>query len=198
MDTKKKYYKYCIVPGCKNTSVSTPNKIFISLPSDENVRKLWQQSMRREKFVSNKGTKFCCEDHFNVEEDMENYMYYKTMRRGKIQLKSGVIPHIFKCQEDRKSSHKSKPRQLFLKRKNNSDDVRDSCVMIDTQSLERTDNETAPETSTVQGNKYVQVNLKPFVRSKSIQCILPCTSNEVSNRSKRKQFMNTLKLKKIL
>ncbi|KAJ8916908.1 hypothetical protein NQ315_013377 [Exocentrus adspersus] len=62
-----------IIPKCTNTSTNAPQKLFISLPSDHKLRKAWQRAMRRSDFVSNKGTKFCCEDHFNVKKDIENY-----------------------------------------------------------------------------------------------------------------------------
>lgn len=62
----KKNYKYCIVPNCKNTTVTSPAKIFITLPKNIKTRKLWQKAMRRIDFVSDNSTKYCCEDHFNV------------------------------------------------------------------------------------------------------------------------------------
>ncbi|KAK4329432.1 hypothetical protein Pmani_000190 [Petrolisthes manimaculis] len=36
-------------------------------------------------------------DHFNLQEDMDNYMYY-TMMGGPVRLKPGVRPHKFDCQ----------------------------------------------------------------------------------------------------
>ncbi|XP_048524134.1 uncharacterized protein LOC109546422 isoform X2 [Dendroctonus ponderosae] len=58
---------------------------------------------------------FCCEDHFNLEQDMENYVRFKLMG-GKILLKTGVIPHIFDCQQDRKRAASAPERSLSLKR----------------------------------------------------------------------------------
>ncbi|KAK4303651.1 hypothetical protein Pmani_019424 [Petrolisthes manimaculis] len=40
---------------------------------------------------------YCCEDHFNLKEDMENYLYY-SMMGGHIRIKPGVRPHKFDCQ----------------------------------------------------------------------------------------------------
>lgn len=43
-------------------------------------------------------------------------MYLKTMKSGRIKLKSGVIPHIFECQKKRSSaSNTVKPRGLAKK-----------------------------------------------------------------------------------
>ncbi|KAJ8977387.1 hypothetical protein NQ317_001988 [Molorchus minor] len=33
------YYKYCIVPQCKSTTTKTPNKLFIYVPNNEQIRK---------------------------------------------------------------------------------------------------------------------------------------------------------------
>ncbi|RVE40127.1 hypothetical protein evm_015223, partial [Chilo suppressalis] len=40
---------------------------------------------------------FCCEDHFDVENDMDNYVKFKLVG-GKLKLKKGVLPHKFACQ----------------------------------------------------------------------------------------------------
>lgn len=64
----KKNYKWCIVPLCKNTSITTPEKCFIQVPkNDEKLRKLWIRQVRREpKEFSKVSTIYVCEDHFDV------------------------------------------------------------------------------------------------------------------------------------
>lgn len=58
-------YKYCFVPSCRNTTHSTPEKHFMSVPKSDEVRKQWCIAAncpdRRLRTVS-----YCCEDHFNV------------------------------------------------------------------------------------------------------------------------------------
>ncbi|KAK2578408.1 hypothetical protein KPH14_012740 [Odynerus spinipes] len=44
---------------------------------------------------------FCCENHFDLAEDMENYLYYKMMG-GPAKVKKTAVPHKFECQPDRK------------------------------------------------------------------------------------------------
>lgn len=66
MSNKKGAYKYCLVPNCRNTSKNAPEKLFINVPSDIKTRKIWQKAMRREVFVSDKSTVYCCADHFKV------------------------------------------------------------------------------------------------------------------------------------
>lgn len=59
-------YKYCIVPQCKSTTKSTPNKVFVTVPKDTKMKDIWQQQMKRVEKISSSSTKYCCEDHFDV------------------------------------------------------------------------------------------------------------------------------------
>ncbi|KAI5717767.1 hypothetical protein M8J77_010878 [Diaphorina citri] len=47
--------------------------------------------MRRADPLSNKTTAFVCEDHFNLEQDMENYVKFQIMKEGPSRLRPGVI-----------------------------------------------------------------------------------------------------------
>ncbi|KAF5298721.1 hypothetical protein FQR65_LT09590 [Abscondita terminalis] len=107
--------KCCFVPGCKNTSISAPQKLFLSVPKDYSRKVKWFKAARRD-VPKSKSMFFCCEDHFKLEEDMENYIRHKLIG-GKIILKSGVIPHLFDCQPDRKRAASASDRLLPLKRK---------------------------------------------------------------------------------
>lgn len=48
-----------------------------------------------------------------LEEDIENYMYLKTMKSGRIKIKPGVLPHIFNCQETRTTTHSFEPQKTL-------------------------------------------------------------------------------------
>ena len=65
---ERKGWRWCFVPGCKNTSVSAPNKIFLQVPKDLKTRRLWARLARREdaSTLNSRNVWFCCEDHFNV------------------------------------------------------------------------------------------------------------------------------------
>ncbi|XP_023016975.2 uncharacterized protein [Leptinotarsa decemlineata] len=163
---KKGRYKYCIVPKCKNSSVNAPDKIFISLPSNLKSRKLWQRAMRRADFVSVKGTHFCCEDHFNVEKDLENYMYIKTMKVGKIILKPGVIPHIFDCQIDTPTAHTSKAPP-FVQEKEKQ-------ILLNTCNEDIAESQSMSDEAGTQEKTFdvgIQVNKHVFRRSKATQTV---------------------------
>ncbi|XP_018572739.1 uncharacterized protein LOC108912063 [Anoplophora glabripennis] len=139
--------------------------------------------MRRKEFVCSKGSKHCCEDHFNLKEDMENYMYYKTMKGSVIKLKPGVIPHIFECQKNRKSTEVVKVQSVILKKQNKSI-IED--ILGDSYTTENIHHE-----------KCIQVNIKPYVRSKSIQCSFPRLCNENNFEKlprKRTKFSKKLKV----
>ncbi|CAK1590699.1 unnamed protein product [Parnassius mnemosyne] len=106
-------YKYCIVPKCINTSIKTPEKLFFNVPKDPNLVKQWYSIVKRDDKTtpSAEATRNCCEDHFDLEEDMENYVKFKLLG-GKLKLKKGVLPHKFECQKPQK---KKIDRPGFLK-----------------------------------------------------------------------------------
>lgn len=72
--------KYCMVPLCKNTTYTTPDKIFFSVPKNDAIRKKWCKAMRRDEKknvkLSSISTIYCCEDHFDVSSYI--YVYYLT------------------------------------------------------------------------------------------------------------------------
>ncbi|XP_011297819.1 uncharacterized protein [Fopius arisanus] len=92
---RQKSYKYCFVPNCRNTTTSTPNKTFICVPKKEEIRKLWciasgyNGKLRLSSAI--------CEDHFKLDEDLDNYMEWK-MTKCRKRLKEGVYPRFFSCQ----------------------------------------------------------------------------------------------------
>ena len=62
----KRPSKFCFVPGCKSTTISTPNKRFLSVPKGEKRVKWLSQARREPVGISLISTMHCCEDHFNV------------------------------------------------------------------------------------------------------------------------------------
>ena len=61
------YYHWCAVPKCKNTSKKTPNKLWIHVPNEINMRKLWFKVAKRDpESLCEKTRLYFCEDHFNV------------------------------------------------------------------------------------------------------------------------------------
>ncbi|XP_066155146.1 uncharacterized protein [Euwallacea fornicatus] len=104
VQSKTKTCKICVVPYCRNTSILNPDKLFVTVPHhDVKKREAWFAAMGRPTSKSSTkehlGSKYCCEDHFNVEVDIENYMYVKRTS-GKVRFRPGVIPHIFDCQPE--------------------------------------------------------------------------------------------------
>ncbi|KAK5641033.1 hypothetical protein RI129_009580 [Pyrocoelia pectoralis] len=98
--------KCCFVPICKNTTHTTPDKTFLTVPRDAKRRQKWFAAVRRGiAEVSEKSTLYCCEDHFKLEEDMENYMEYK-LSKVSARFKPSVVPHLFTCRLDNSGSKK--------------------------------------------------------------------------------------------
>ncbi|KAK5648217.1 hypothetical protein RI129_003109 [Pyrocoelia pectoralis] len=77
-------YRWCAVPQCNNTSIKTPNKLFIHVPKDKKVRNTWLNLSRRDRQSSNSVIYFC-EDHFDVRKIKKsstiwtNYSMQRTM-----------------------------------------------------------------------------------------------------------------------
>ncbi|KAK4325730.1 hypothetical protein Pmani_003673 [Petrolisthes manimaculis] len=78
------------------------------------TRKLWWKAAHRANPIAS-GHSYCCQDHFNLEEDLQNYRYLVTMG-GNAKLKPGVLPHIF-CSQGRGVTANNKGRSLQRKRK---------------------------------------------------------------------------------
>ncbi|XP_023019283.2 uncharacterized protein [Leptinotarsa decemlineata] len=114
-----KTYRCCAVPQCTNTSIKTPNKLFVFLPYKKTTRTKWLKLARRESTGILPSTQlYFCEDHFDLPNDMENYMQYHLMGSvSQIRMKQGCIPTKFSCQPDRrKRTSDTTKRQYILKK----------------------------------------------------------------------------------
>ncbi|XP_046976221.1 PR domain zinc finger protein 5-like isoform X2 [Vanessa cardui] len=104
-------YRWCIVTSCPNTSIRTTEKLFIQVPDDIKMRNVWLRLANRDpKSLSIKSRLYLCEDHFNLEEDMANYMEYKIMGSVKyIRMKVNAVPTKFNFDSEKKcKSNKSR------------------------------------------------------------------------------------------
>lgn len=71
-----KGYKWCAVPQCTNTSIKTPNKVFIYVPNDKTMRYKWLTLARRDpKAVRLDTSIYFCEDHFDVSFNVIPYIH---------------------------------------------------------------------------------------------------------------------------
>ncbi|CAG4906830.1 unnamed protein product [Colias eurytheme] len=152
-EVKKISYKYCIVPECTNTTRKTPEKVFFRISSDAKIRKQWCKVMRRDN-ISPKSCLYCCEDHFNVMEDTENYIEYKLMKeqgeKRTLRLKKGVLPHIFLCQKQRMPLPKERKAVVKMQRLTLVNEALSSEIAIKSSVSEpsqRSDHEGSPSTS---------------------------------------------------
>ncbi|XP_071445662.1 uncharacterized protein [Hetaerina americana] len=96
----RKKCRKCFVPYCKNTTSGNAEKGFVNVPLHRDRRIEWFKAARREISSMPSYELYCCGDHFNLQEDTENYMYHKTMGVS-LRIKKDVLPHIFTCQPDR-------------------------------------------------------------------------------------------------
>lgn len=99
----KRMYKSCLVPGCTNTTVKTPEKLFVSVPKRPVIRKVWLKLARRNPYkLADDSTIFLCEDHFDMQKEMANYYQYKMGLSKKVLMVNGVVPSKFPWLEEGK------------------------------------------------------------------------------------------------
>nr|XP_023025212.1 uncharacterized protein LOC111513263 [Leptinotarsa decemlineata]XP_023025213.1 uncharacterized protein LOC111513263 [Leptinotarsa decemlineata] len=84
--------KRCFVPSCPNTSINS-NKQFIRLPKQDKIRRNWCSAVGTNISFSKTSRLYCCDNHFNIEEDSENWMKFKIMN-AKLRMKNDVKPHL--------------------------------------------------------------------------------------------------------
>ncbi|CAH2103320.1 unnamed protein product [Euphydryas editha] len=116
MDTS--FYKCCAVPMCKSTSIRTPKKLFIHVPKNAQIRRKWLKLAKRHPAsLTPKSTSYFCEDHFDLQNDMENYVQYTTMGVvGRIRMRPGCLPTKFACQPMRAKTFTDDCRPAAAKR----------------------------------------------------------------------------------
>lgn len=62
-----KNYRWCIISQCKNTSVKSKEKTFISVPIEKAARQIWIENCGRNPAeFSSTSVIYVCEDHFDV------------------------------------------------------------------------------------------------------------------------------------
>ncbi|XP_056635770.1 uncharacterized protein LOC130444578 [Diorhabda sublineata] len=115
----KLYYQYCIVPFCENNTKHAPDKLFIPVPRQPEIRKQWLERATRDwKRLSFKTTMYFCEDHFDLPNDMNNYMEYHIMGSvSQVRLKPGCLPNKFDCQPGRRKRTCHNSEQLDILKK---------------------------------------------------------------------------------
>ncbi|XP_066258136.1 uncharacterized protein [Euwallacea similis] len=167
--------KWCFVPGCTNTSIKTPEKIFLTVPNNMQRKKKWFRAVKRElKHVSIKTHFYCCEDHFKLEEDMENYLEYR-LSKIKIRMKPNVVPHIFLWQ----STKSSGPRQCSERR------ARKRVISELLQETARSSHVTKVVLNTVQKDD----NMQDEIQTKTLKTTADfcCQANLIQYKSKGTQ-----------
>ncbi|XP_062558828.1 uncharacterized protein LOC134223657 [Armigeres subalbatus] len=99
-DTKRVFVKRCKVVNCKSSSVSNPGMCFLNVPKNSYRRRAWMTLMnpdsRSKKISSFPRKMYCCERHFDLEEDLVDYEDYQRsgiVCKRYLKLKKGVRPH---------------------------------------------------------------------------------------------------------
>ncbi|XP_050677768.1 uncharacterized protein LOC126974350 [Leptidea sinapis] len=183
-----KAYRWCSVPLCTNTSIKTPEKLFIFVPFDKKLRKKWLELARRDlEGILPTTQLYFCEDHFDLPNYMANYMEYVMGSVSQIRMKPGCVPSKFECQPDRrkrtsdsnerKYSAKKQRREVVAEAEQELQNKTTTTCSVATEQLELED--PTPGTSAMQEsttkdapkmvNKSIQVYITNKFRSKAVQ-----------------------------
>ncbi|KAF4517946.1 hypothetical protein B566_EDAN005312, partial [Ephemera danica] len=105
-----KQFKSCYVPECMNTILNSPDKIFVTLPTDEENRRQWllAANISKEELFDLPKHLYFCEDHFQ-KSDFHNYMQYKAKMSAILLITQDAFPRNFSCQKSRSQVAKSNP-----------------------------------------------------------------------------------------
>ncbi|KAL0895461.1 hypothetical protein ABMA27_011581 [Loxostege sticticalis] len=179
----KVHYKYCIVPKCTNTTVTAPDKHFFTVPKDKKTRDKWCKVMKRKEFLSDKSVRYCCEEHFNVEEDTENYMRHRFVG-GRLFLKKHVLPHKFACQKEKPDIQE---RSAFAKRRRNEHYSQVLPMEVPVSVAQQQQPEFIDISCT---DVNMEAKVKIQTKNKSVQ-------EHIKDKSKDKSYQTTLKKKSV-
>nr|XP_049704422.1 uncharacterized protein LOC110381940 [Helicoverpa armigera] len=179
-----KVYKWCAVPQCKNTSISTPKKVFVHVPYKKTIRHKWLKLARRNPYdlVTNSPLYFC-ENHFDLPNDMINYMEYHVMGSvSQVRMKPGCMPKTFTCQPDWKPGISDTTERPYIAKKRKimileeaEKKLEEKSIVIEESSLEESVN-SKPSSP----NANVLCKIAKIEHSGSDTSYTPSTDTETS------------------
>lgn len=158
-------YKFCFVPGCKNTTITAPNKVFLSVPNEPVKRKAWCEAAGCPGKSLRAGS-HACEDHFDLQQDIENYMWWK-ITGGNKRLKKDVVPRFAIQNNNLPNPSSSLIRNVSL--------VNPSCETSQTQNYEK----EIRQLSDAENDEFVPISMviEPITKDESVQ-VQPDTENK--------------------
>ncbi|XP_049795312.1 zinc finger and SCAN domain-containing protein 31-like isoform X1 [Schistocerca nitens] len=178
-------YKWCMVSKCTNTSIKNPEKLFLCVPKNEKMRKIWLQLARRDpNEIAVSTCVYFCEDHFDLERDIENFYQYRLGFSKKLLLVKGVLPSKLHCQQNRSKrfsdcSTSRRQKNCFIREcEATAQSSPENVIATSNESVgifemqNESCNEITAEHSAA-ANKCIglQINLEPYCRSKSVPCL---------------------------
>nr|XP_022904055.1 uncharacterized protein LOC111416313 [Onthophagus taurus] len=87
----------CFVPNCNNNKLKNTELYFVKVPRSQIRRIKWFKAVGVLKDPSTASNLICCEDHFDLENDSENWGYFNYYKKKlsvcRLKLKPNVVPH---------------------------------------------------------------------------------------------------------
>ncbi|KAG5895893.1 hypothetical protein JTB14_000507 [Gonioctena quinquepunctata] len=175
---------------CRNTTKLTPKKTFIQVPRDDKRRQLWLDIVKRDpKEFAETTNVFVCEDHFDLENDMENYLRWKMMGGYKF-MKPDAVPHKFECQKKEKPTYTGKVTQRVFEKRRKLQEIKQtsSAPLINENSITDEKNDIYSKCRTMYPNssnvKSKEINLQKILRAKNDISMADDITIDTSKKSK--------------
>ncbi|KAK5643783.1 hypothetical protein RI129_007628 [Pyrocoelia pectoralis] len=115
MEPSKMCYKWCFVPMCTNTTFTTPEKTFLTMPRDVKIRKMWFKAARRDYSKITSSDFYCCEDHFDSKDRRPKISVENTPGSIYPVLKYFVFENMRICLNYRHSSKSELHKHKFTR-----------------------------------------------------------------------------------
>ncbi|KAI5745911.1 hypothetical protein M8J76_015455 [Diaphorina citri] len=96
-EMNSKISRYCLFPNCYNSTRRTPDKLFFNIPKEKDMKAKFLEAIQYKdtKILNNSTPYYICEDHFELEEDVEDWSRYKLLKEcGKDTFKPKLKPNV--------------------------------------------------------------------------------------------------------
>ncbi|GBP97403.1 hypothetical protein EVAR_93014_1 [Eumeta japonica] len=196
----------CAVPQCNNTSIKHLISYLYSFHKENDTR----QVAKTCKAGCNRDIAYCsplfCEDHFDLPNDMENYMEYHVMGSvSQVRMKPACMPSKFQCQPDRRKRTFNATKRPYILKKRRLTLIKECEKDLEERSVTTKQVEVGESSSGISvklDNELIK-KLPMAFRHKyhNVTCIIDCLEIEVQKPSKalhqalmvRIQKANTIK-----
>ncbi|KAK5647966.1 hypothetical protein RI129_002858 [Pyrocoelia pectoralis] len=176
MEPSKRCYKWCFVPMCTNTTFTTPEKTFLTMPRDVKIRKMWFKAARRDYSKITSSDFYCCEDHFDNDKKMLTRLHTSNANEFRLLMRKGVLPYDYLDSWERLHETVLPPRNAFFSHLKNEADAGDENEpsLDEAVGIDNSDNEIHKTSRNLQVDQFLLVNFFTKLGKKTYKYVSDC------------------------